>query len=342
MNCPSQMRNAKTGTWLAAVVMACWQQADAQGLPAPLPMPKFHHLQLNSVDPDAAIAFYVKEFPSTSKTVWEGMPALASPNNVLIVFNKVTSTPDADPNATAYWHFGWNVTDSRKGLDIFRAQNLLAPFYTDEQGNFAGISSDTYPYPPGVPGRTRAQVGEARAQNLQPTHVAGNGYILGADRAIIEFTGNAPAERLDHVHMWQDDPVCAQLWYMKHLNASPRRQPAEANPPPSEANCKLPRGPEPSWPSLTRQGTYRSPAGGVSFGDVAMNWYPDQGGRPLAPSPGHLIDHVGLGVPDLNAWINKLKSEGVTFLRQPYKIGDARAVMVEGPSHEAIELVEVK
>ena len=327
---------------LASVLIACWQPADAQSPAAQLLAPKFHHLQLNSVDPDAAIAFYVKQFPSTSKTVWEGMPALATPNNVLIVFNKITQAPDADPNVTAYWHFGWSVTDSRKSLNIFRAQDLLVPFYTDDQGDFVGISSDTYPYPPGVPGRTRAQVAEAKAQNLQPTHVAGNGYILGPDRAIIEFTGNAPAERFDHVHIWQDEPVCAQLWYQKHLNAAPRRQRADANPPPTEENCKLPRGLEPSWPSLIKQGTYRSPTGGVSFGDVAMNWYPNQGDRLLAPSRGHLIDHVGLGVPDLNAWIDKLKNEGVTFLRQPYKVGDARAVMIEGPSHEAIELVEVK
>lgn len=332
----------KRSALLASVLIACWQHIDAQAQVAPLSTPKFHHLQLNSVDPDAAIAFYVKEFPSTSKAVWEGMPALASPNNVLIVFNKITSAPDADPNVTAYWHFGWSVTDSRESLGIFRAQNLLVPFYTDDQGNFVGISSDTYPYPPGVPGRTRAQLAEAKAQNLQPTRVAGNGYILGPDRAIIEFTGNAPAERFDHVHIWQDDPVCAQLWYEKHLKASPRRQRADANQPSTNANCKIPRGPEPSWPSLTKQGTYRSPTGGVSFGDVAMNWYPNQGDRPLTPSHGHLIDHVGLSVPDLSAWIEKLKSEGVPFLGQPYKIGDVRAVMIEGPSHEAIELVEVK
>ncbi len=332
----------KQGAAFASVLIACWLHGDAQAQIAALPAPNFHHLQLNSVDPDAAIAFYVKEFPSTSRTVWEGMPALASPDNVLIVFNKVVSAPDADPNVTAYWHFGWNVTDSRKSLDIFRAQNLLAPFYTDDRGDFVGISSDTYPYPPGVPGRTRAQVAEAKAQNLQPTHVAGNGYILGPDRAIIEFTGNAPAERFDHVHFWQDDPVCAQLWYQKHLNATARRRRADADPLPTEANCRRPRGPEPSWPSLIRQGTYRSPTGGVRFGDVAMNWYPNQGDRPLTPSRGHLMDHVGLSVTDLDAWIDKLKSEGVTFLRQPYRIGDARAVMIEGPSREAIELVEVK
>src|SRR5882724_11165910 len=109
---------------LASVLIACWQPADAAQPPdAQLPAPKFHHLQLNSVDPDAAVAFYVKQFPSTSKTVWEGMPALATPNNVLIVFNKTTPAPDADPNVTAYWHFGWSVTDSRKSLDIFHAQN---------------------------------------------------------------------------------------------------------------------------------------------------------------------------------------------------------------------------
>jgi hypothetical protein len=327
---------------LAFALIYYGQHAAALAQDAPLQPPKFHHLQLNSADPGAAIAFYVKQFPSTAKTVWEGLPALASPNNVLILFNKVKSAPDADPNVTAYWHFGWSVTDSRKSLDTFGAQQLLVPFYTDEQGNFVGISSDTYPYPPGVPGRTRAQIEDAKAQNLQPTHVAGNGYVLGPDRAIIEFTGNGPAERFDHVHMWQDDPVCAQLWYQKHLNASPRRQRADANPPPTEANCKLPRSSEPSWPSLIQQGTYRSPAGGVSFGDVAMNWYPNQGSRPLASSTGRLIDHVGLSVSDLNAWIGKLKSEGVTFLRQSYKIGETRAMMIEGPSHEAIELVEDK
>ena len=326
---------------LACLAVAFWH-ADAHAQDGPLPPPKFHHLQLNSVDPEAAIAFYVKQFPSTAKTTWEGMPALASPNNVLIVFSKAAPAPDADPNVTAYWHFGWSVTDSRKSLDMFRAQQLLVPFYTDDQGDFVGISSDTYPYPPGVPGRTRAQIDEARAQNLQPTHVAGNGYIAGPDRAIIEFTGNAPAMRFDHVHMWQDDPVCAPLWYQKHLNATPRRQRADANPPPTEADCKHPRGSEPSWPSLIRQGTYRSPTGGVSFGDVAMNWYPNQGDKPLAASRGHLMDHVGLSVSDLDAWAAKLRREGVTFLRQPYKIGDTRAVMIEGPSHEAIELVEVK
>jgi catechol 2,3-dioxygenase-like lactoylglutathione lyase family enzyme len=303
-----------------------------------LPPPHFHHLALNSVDPEAAIAFYTKEFPSAARTSWQGMPALISPTHVMIVFQRVAAPPPADPDTTAYWHFGWTAADSRKALEIFRGQNLLVPFYTDDQGDYVGISSDTYPYPPGVPGRTKTQIAEAVAQNLQPRRTGGNGYIFGPDHAIVEFTGNAP-ERFDHVHMWQDDPLCAQLWYVSHLQAAPRRGPTPLAPITPE-NCKTPRGADASWPSLNRNGTYRFPTGGVSFDDVAINWYMNQTDKPLAPTVGHLMDHVTLSVSDLKAWTAKLKAEGVVFLRQTYRIGAARAVMIEGPSHEAIELIE--
>jgi hypothetical protein len=53
-------------------------------------------------------------------------------------------------------------------------------------------------------------------------------------------------------------------------------------------------------------------------------------------------DHIGLSVGDLDAWVGKLRDEGVTFLEPPYRLGDTRAVMIEGPSREAIELVQVK
>ena len=317
----------------------CAAIAGAQTQLAP---PRFHHIALNSTDPDAAIAFYIKEFPSTSRTTWQGMPALSSPDNVLIVFQKVARPPEADPNVTAYWHFGWNVADSRASLETFRSQKLLAPFYTSEQGDFVGISSDTYPYPPGVPGRTRAQLADAKAQGLLPSGRGGNGYIQGPDGAIIEFTGNQP-ERVDHVHMWQDDPLCAQLWYQAHLEATPRRAGRGGDTPtPTAETCKTLRTGEPSWPSLTKNGTYRAPTGGVSFSGVAMNWYPNQGDKPVSPTSGHLMDHIGLAVTDLDAWVAKLKAEKVTFLEQPHPIGDLRAAMIEGPSHEAIELVEIK
>ena len=35
------------------------------------------------------------------------------------------------------------------------------------------------------------------------------------------------------------------------------------------------------------------------------------------------------------------QAAGVRFLEEPYRLGDTRAVMIEGPSREALELVEV-
>jgi 4-hydroxyphenylpyruvate dioxygenase-like putative hemolysin len=66
-----------------------------------------------------------------------------------------------------------------------------------------------------------------------------------------------------------------------------------------------------------------------------------QDDRPLASSRGHLYDHIALGVDDLDAWVARLRGEGVRFLEEPYRLGDTRAVMIEGPSREALELVEV-
>jgi hypothetical protein len=54
-----------------------------------------------------------------------------------------------------------------------------------------------------------------------------------------------------------------------------------------------------------------------------------------------LYDHIALSVTDLDAWVAKLRAEGVRFLEEPYRLGDTRAVMIEGPSRLALELVEI-
>jgi catechol 2,3-dioxygenase-like lactoylglutathione lyase family enzyme len=146
---------------------------------------------------------------------------------------------------------------------------------------------------------------------------------------------------MNHVHMWQEQPYCAQLWYQKHLNA-PQMEGRESPAAMTEASCKVERGLDRTWPALAPQGMHRSPRAAVTFGDVALAWYPPQGDAPLAGSRGQLYDHIALSVTDLDAWVDKLKGEGVTFLEQPYKLGDTRAVMIEGPSREALELVEIK
>jgi catechol 2,3-dioxygenase-like lactoylglutathione lyase family enzyme len=325
----------------AAAMTALFFSAPASAAEiAPLPPPGFHHLHLNSTDPDAAIAYFAKEFPSTSKTIWGGFPALASPNAVLVLFTKVARPPVSDPQITAYWHFGWHVTDVRKNMAEFRtrAEVKLAPLFTTDEGGTVLVSSDTWPGTGGILGLSKAQIADAKARGVKPLGGAGFAYMRGPDDALIEYQGNMPAERFNHVHMYQEDPFCAQSWYAAHLNA---KLPPGATPR-SEADCKVPRSADRTWPALEKQGMFRTPQAGVVFGDVAMNWYMRQTATPLVGTRGHLMDHVGLSVGNLDAWIAKLRSEGVTFLEQPYALGDTRAVMIEGPSHAANELVEVK
>jgi catechol 2,3-dioxygenase-like lactoylglutathione lyase family enzyme len=303
--------------------------------------PGFHHLHLNSVDPDAAIAFYVRQFPTSVKASWGGLPALRAPDDVLVLFTRVAAAPATSPQ-TAIWHFGWHVTDTRASLQTYRGRPdlELLPLYTTDEGGSVLVSSDTWPSTGRTPGLTKVQIGEARAGGVQPTRTGGFGYMRGPDDALVEYAGNHPAERFNHVHMFQDDPFCAQLWYQKHLDAAVFAG-RSAPPPLTEATCTVPRGPDRSWPALDREGMFRAPSAAVVFGDVALPWYVRQGDRPLASTRGHVYDHIALSVTDLDAWVDRLRGEGVTFLEAPYRLGDTRAAMVEGPSREALELVEI-
>ena len=320
---------------VAAAVLAGALQQGAAG--QTLPAPGFHHLHLNSVDPEAAIAFYIRQFPDSSRTVWGGMPALKAKTNVLILFDKVVTPPPADPESTAVWHFGWNVTDVRQKLEFYKAhpEVKVSPMYTTVDGEIVYINSDTLQ-------GTKAQIDTAKAEGAKPKGGPGVMYIAGPDGALIENVGNMPGqvERFNHVHLYQEEPFCAQLWYQRHLNASIAPALAQ-NPPRTEANCRVSRG-EKSFPALVKGGMYRSPASGVLFDDVAIIWPVSQLDRPLAPTRGHLVDHFGLGVANLDAWVDKLRGEGVNLLTGTYRLGDTRAVMIQGPSQEAIELVEVK
>ena len=306
-----------------------------------LPTPKFHHLHLNSTNPDAAIDFYTRQFPSTTKGSWGGFSALKSPNDVMVLFTRVEAPPMSEPQS-AIWHFGWYVTDVRKSRDAYlaRPDASLLPLYTTEEGGSVWISSDTWPGRDGVLGLTKAQIADARAKSVAPTRTGGFAYMRGPDDAIVEYMGDFAAERMNHVHFFHEQPAAAQRWYETHLNA--KGLPPRAGTPAGSTRDQAERLGEPTWPALEPEGLARVPSAGVIFGDVAFPSYMRQGDRPLAPSRGQLYDHVALSVTDLDAWIAKLAAEGVPLLEKPYGLGDTRAVMIEGPSREAIELVEVR
>jgi catechol 2,3-dioxygenase-like lactoylglutathione lyase family enzyme len=332
--------------WVVVVALAAaltWgARGTANGQKLDMRPPRFHHLHLNSVDPQAALAFYTAQFPTTSKASWAGFSALESPNDVMVLFTKVATPPSIVPQS-ALWHFGWHVPDVRKSLAAYqsRPEVKLLPLYTTEEGGFVFVSSDTWPGTGAVLGLTKAQIAAAKAEGVKPAGGAGFAYMQGPDDAIVEYQGDMPAERFNHVHLYQEDPFCAQLWYERHLGATPvaSRVPGPVR---TDANCKVARSSDRTWPALVKEGMFRVPTAAVTFGDVALTWYANPGDAPLASSRGQLYDHIALSVSDLDAWVKKIRDEGVTVLEAPYKIGDTRAAMIEGPSREAIELVEVQ
>ena len=189
-----------------------------------LPTPGFHHLHLNSVDPDAAIDWYMRQFPSCTKGEWAGFPALLSPNNVMVLFTKVDcAAAVASHRARSGISAGTSPTCARASLPSRSAtRSRLLPLYTTDEGGSVLVSSDTWPNVGGVLGLTRAQIAEARAKGVQPPGGGGFAYMAGPDNALVEYAGNYPAERFNHVHLWQEEPLCALLWYQKHLNAPVR------------------------------------------------------------------------------------------------------------------------
>src|SRR5579864_6903200 len=129
-------------TAILAAMLPTWSQAQTDG--QALPAPGFHHLHLNSLNPDAAIDFYVKAFPSTSKTTWGGMPALKT-GKIYVLFNKVNTPPPTSPQ-TAIWHFGWHVVDVRENMARYQKTGVpLLPLYTSEDGPGVFVSSDALP-----------------------------------------------------------------------------------------------------------------------------------------------------------------------------------------------------
>jgi 4-carboxymuconolactone decarboxylase len=322
-----------------------------------LATPHFHHIHMNSVDPSAAIAGFLDIYPGSTRVTVAQFEGLKTANNVAMLFTKVSTPPPAPgPDRvtaaspqTAFWHHVWSAQDARAVLQRLRARDpafdtkTFIPQYTGPDGGKVDFSSDTFP---GF--LTTRQVEEARQKGATPTHTGGYFNWYGPDGVVMETSDQGRTEAYRIVGMFQEQPYCAVLWYREHLNAaespaSGRGTAPEGSPHLSEADCKVSRGADVSWPSTYKRGHYRNPpAQSVYFDDVQLRWYMNQEDRPLAGTRGQLMDHLALGVTGLDAWIAKLKRENVKFLEQPYRFGDTRAVLIEGPGREAIELVETQ
>ncbi len=306
---------------------------------SPLATPVFHHVHQNSTDPAAAIAEFQKIYPALVKVTVGGFEGVQIPNVISILFTKVNAPAPTQPQSAFLRHV-FSVPNVRELVKQLRSIKMdVRPLYTLE-GTTVDVSTDTYQN-----GMTRTAYEEAKAKGTLAPPTKTGGYIIfwGPENILMETTERntlKPGEvTYGPVDMWQDHSICAELWYTTHLN-TPARAGRGGAPAPvyTEATCKVPKS-EHSFPSVEKVGTRRQPGGGAAFGPVSLNWFVSQSDTPLAPTRGQLVDHIAVGVPTLDPWIAKLKAENVTFLQQPYKFGDIRAIMIEGPSRESIEII---
>ena len=303
--------------------------------------PALHHIHLNSANPAAAIDAYVKAYPTNTRARALEQDGFKTSNGVVMLFTRTSAPPPVigpdRPEAaqTAFWHHVWNVPDVRATLATFRRTVpgfRLIPQYLDPDGTTGEFSSD------GLAGfLTTAQLAAAKLRGGVPSRQGGYFNWYGPDGVVMETLQGA-AEMYAIFGMFQEQPVCALLWYERHLNATlPAGSPAAGR---TLENCAVQRG-EVSWPSTYRRGHVRvPPAMAVTFSDVSFRWYMNQSDQPLASTRGHIVDHFALAVRNVDEWTTRLRRDGVRILEEPRASNGARVVMIEGPSREAIELVQ--
>lgn len=153
---------------------------------------QFHHVHLNSLDPDKAVAFYTKTFDVTKRTSIAGLDAIQS-ENIYLLFNKVAKPPAISPDS-AIWHFGWGSTD----MEADYRKHLAA-----------GVTFQT-PI-------TKLGSGTLFA------------YLKAPDGALVEIN-TSQTRAFIHVHLYSDAPLCAADWYRKHLGATSRSQTQRTGP----------------------------------------------------------------------------------------------------------------
>lgn len=328
---------------------ACAAPGEPPPVERPADVPALHHVGLNSVDPAAALAWYLAVWPEADATEMDGKPAVAA--EMYLVINPVDDPPGGafDPELgrpaeqSAFWHIGAfvNTTEDRERMAALGIDHL--PLFTGPSGDAVWRSGLT-PYAGIVTGD---DVDSVESAEPRP---GGFSYLLAPDGVLFERTGGVrTTPAMSHVHFFHEEPMCAANWYVDHLGMSlppVENDDGTTSPRAPHEPCSAERGPA-GWPSLERAGTIRQPRAGVVHGNGSMSWYPRQcvDGRcgedqRLVPSRGQALDHVAFSVESVDAWYAWLSSAGVSVIEEPRAFDDGRSFMIEGPDRLAIEFVE--
>jgi hypothetical protein len=332
-----------------------------------LPMPTFHHVHLNSIDPDRSLNWYAQFWPRGKKTTYGGFPAFY--DDIYLLYTKVRrQAPGAFDRKlqrsvpqSVFWTFGSTFTDTVAMFErlskLERKAFEFLPVYTGPGDDKGVLRSALGPYGDQLLTLTQLKERASREKHEAIAGVTSNqdfGYLVDPDGMLVEFNKGPEENFWGHQHYWHEQPWCAANWYVEHLGMQfpPVRDQASGQLVPRQKHdpCDVPIG-EVSYPSFIRAGQLRIPIGSVRFANGGWSWYTRQcrfgrcgpgNDQPLTKSRGQVVDHIGLAYPDLDAVIADLKATGIRILEGPYKLAETRAVMIEDLDGLSLELVEKK
>lgn len=265
----------------------------------------FHHVHLNSTDPNAAIDFYTSHFESEKKTFAGAVPAVWAQKSWLL-FNKVEQPPKSDITS-AIWHIGWGAENMKEAYQkqLDSGAKFQTPI-TDISDIGGGTAKDVFFY----------------------------AYVAGPDGQLIELN-TANHHHFGHIHLLSKDPVAAGEWYMKEFGLVRRGRGAPSREPHFYKEFQI-------GPSMS-----------LMMDNVNLIIYPWQYAPKQWPdvwknrtefesTKGHVTDHIGFSVDNLDETIARLKKDGVKVTDEPKTIleGKLKVAFIEGPDKILIQLVE--
>jgi catechol 2,3-dioxygenase-like lactoylglutathione lyase family enzyme len=289
---------------ISTVLLAAVSSCWAQQSP-PAQLAHFHHVHLNATDPAAAVAFYTSKFDA-EKANFAGLQEAVWTQKSWLLFTKVATPPKSEVTS-AIWHIGWGAEDMKATYQkqLGMGTKFETPI-TDISDIGGGTATGTFFY----------------------------AYVDGPDHQLIELN-TANHHHFGHIHMLSKDPVAASEWYIKEFGLT-----------------RLGRGAPLREPRMYR-GFQIGPSMSLMMDNVniiifpmeyAKTQWPDlwKDRTDLESTRGHVTDHIGFGVDNLDDTLARLKKDGVKITDEPRSIagGKVRFAFIEGPDHVRIELVE--
>jgi catechol 2,3-dioxygenase-like lactoylglutathione lyase family enzyme len=266
------------------------------------PLVHFHHVHVNSLDPELAIQWYTKHF-ECERAKFGGEDALWT-GRAWILFHKVDQMPPWKIT-TALYHIGWGATDPK--ADYHRFVDMGAR-----------IQSPLMDLGEGLP----LPLGQRFFM-----------YLWGPDNVMIEDI-TAAANGFNHVHLLSEDPVAAGEWYAREFGFPRRAVPASRVPRYFNGNQI---GPTSSF-NIDNVNVPIFPMQ-LARDLFPADW---QGREHPESPQGHALDHFAFSCDNLDVMMARFKKDGVTILEEPHTTygGAMRSAMIEGPDRVRIEIVE--